>query len=193
MIRRGSAPEWNQKLIDANAAIVEKSIESRICYITILEKHLKTTVDNLSRTFKSKETQSERSYNFTSADAEKETDEFLERSGPSSFEMPWHRDRYYNLEAYVPNRKWSKDKEKWLYFSEGWHDRDLEWVQEKFTPESLNRDATGSQAPYEKLATGEAPSAPPKILRHPCSQQRGKDYSAPMDEFTASFKEKAKV
>ena len=43
-------------------------------------------------------------------------------------------DNYYNLNAYIPNRKWSKEQQKWIYYAAGLHDRDLAWVKDKFTP-----------------------------------------------------------
>lgn len=86
MISRGTSPEWNQRLIERNAAIVENAMFGHLLYYaTILEKHLKTTMSTLSRTFRGKKTvHPKRLYHFTNADAEKETDEFLERSGPHS-------------------------------------------------------------------------------------------------------------
>ena len=135
MIPRGTFPDWNKHLLDANAGIVEKAMTCRIFYAMILEKHLKTTVGTILRTFRGKKTvHPRRLYHLTPAEAGTETDEFLERSGPPSYEYPWHRDNYYALEAYVPNRKWSKEKEQWVYYAEGQHERDLQWVKERFTP-----------------------------------------------------------
>ena len=134
MIERGTSPEWNKQLLDTNAAIVEKAMASRLCYARILEKHLQTTVETLFRTIRGKKTMHPRRlYHLTPADASKETDEFLERSGPPSYEFPWHRDNYYALEAYVPNRRWSKEQNRWLYYAETQHERDLQWVKEWFT------------------------------------------------------------
>jgi hypothetical protein len=142
MIPRGTNPEWNQKLLDKHARIVEHAMNSRLTHAAILEKHLQSTVQTISRTFRGKKTvHPKRLYHLAPVDAEQETDEFLERSGPPSYEFPWHRDNYYGLEAYVPNRKWSKEKEKWLYYAEGLHERDLQWVKEKFTPvDEIQRD-----------------------------------------------------
>jgi hypothetical protein len=135
MIPRGTTPEWNRKLVEANADIVEKAMKSRLVYTAILEKHLQTTVATIFRTFRGRKTvHPKRLYHLTPTEAVKETDEFLERSGPPSYEFPWHRDNYYGLEAYAPNRKWNKDKESWAYYPEGQHEKDLQWVKEKFTP-----------------------------------------------------------
>ena len=134
MIPRGTTPEWNTQLLDKHAAVVEKAMTSRLCYARILEKHLRTTVETISRTIRGKKTMHPRRlYHLTPQEAAKETDEFLERGGPPSYEFPWHRDNYYGLEAYVPNRKWSKDQEKWLYYAEGLHERDLQWMKERFS------------------------------------------------------------
>lgn len=141
MISRGTNPEWNQKLLDAHATIVEKAMTSRLTWAVILEKHLRTTVGTILRTFRGRKTvHPRRLYHLTPAEANTEHDEFLERSGPPSFELPWHRDNYYNLEAYVPNRKWSKEGEKWLYYVDGLHEKDLQWVKERFTPEPPKKD-----------------------------------------------------
>ncbi|KAK3702829.1 hypothetical protein LTR37_014813 [Vermiconidia calcicola] len=134
MIPRGTSPEWNSQFLETNAGIVEKAMTSPLCYAGILEKHLRTTVQTILRTFRGKKTvHPKRLYHLTPAEANKESDAFLERSGPPSYEFPWHRDNYYGLEAYVPNRKWSKEKEKWMYYAEGLHERDLQWIKERFT------------------------------------------------------------
>jgi hypothetical protein len=54
--------------------------------------------------------------------------------GPHSYEFPWQRDNYYNILTYIPNRKWSKENGRWMYYSEGLHERDLQWVKDRFTP-----------------------------------------------------------
>ena len=134
MIQRGTAPEWNRKLLDKHAAVVEKAMTSRLGYARILEKHLRTTIETISRTIRGKKTMHPRRlYHLTPPEAAKETDEFLERMGPPSYEFPWHRDNYYGLEAYVPNRKWSKEQEKWLYYADGLHERDLQFIKERFS------------------------------------------------------------
>ena len=50
------------------------------------------------------------------------------------YEFPWHRDNYYALEAYIPNRKWSKEHEKWVYYAGDLHQRDLQWAIDRWTP-----------------------------------------------------------
>ena len=39
--------------------------------------------------------------------------------------------------AYVPNRKWSKEQQRWLYYAAGAHERDLAWVKDRFMPTTL--------------------------------------------------------
>lgn len=85
-IPRGEAAEWNRKLLNANAAIVEKAMHGdMLCYALILEKHLRSITSTLLRVYRGKKTiHPNRLYHITHADAEKDSDEFLERSGPPS-------------------------------------------------------------------------------------------------------------
>jgi hypothetical protein len=82
-------------------------------------------------------------------DVRAETDGFLERSGPPSLDFPFHRDGYYMLEgkfliscwigggrrltcvslAYLPNRGWNKDENRWMYLPASQHERDVEMVK----------------------------------------------------------------
>ncbi len=89
MIKRGSAPEWNRKLLDQNAEIVERAMEGdSLSYAMILEKHLRSTMGTLLRTYRGKKTvHPKRLYHFSAVEAEKESDEFLERSGPPSVSL----------------------------------------------------------------------------------------------------------
>lgn len=57
------------------------------------------------------------------------TDAFLERKGPPSLDFPFHRDNYYMLEAYAPNRGWSEERGEWWYVSPLQHERDVEFVK----------------------------------------------------------------
>lgn len=65
----------------------------------------------------------------TEADATSGYDAFLGRSGPSSLDFPFHRDNYYMLEAYLPNRGWSDELQRWMYVPENQHDTDVEVVE----------------------------------------------------------------
>lgn len=154
MIPRGTAPQWNGQLLDTHAAAVERTMTSRLCYARVLEKHLRTTIQTISRTIRGKKTMHPRRlYHLTPLEAAKETDEFLENSGPPSYELPWHRDKYYDLEAYIPNRKWSKEQKKWLYYAEGLHDRDLQWVKDRFSTTEAPK-ALAKLVPLDEPAEG---------------------------------------
>ncbi|KAF2166278.1 hypothetical protein M409DRAFT_23470 [Zasmidium cellare ATCC 36951] len=138
MIPRGTYPEWNRKLVERNASIVEKAMRSPLHYAAILQIHLTTLVGTLTRQVRvgKKTCHPRRLFHLSTADIESGTDRFLERSGPPSYEFPFHRDNYYSLEAYVPNRKWDREDQVWLYASPGKpHDNDLSWVVARFQPD----------------------------------------------------------
>ena len=79
-------------------------------------------------------------------DAAAETDLFLERSGPPSLDFPYHRDNYYMLEAYLPNRGWDAEVGEWRYMSALQHDRDVEFVKAWMKRvQSKNESGKGSQ------------------------------------------------
>jgi hypothetical protein len=128
-IERGKNPEWNQELIARNAGIVEKALRSRLWYARILEAHLKSTVGSITRHANNKGNKRRR-FRMSLEDAASEMDLFLERSGPPTMESPFHRDNYYMLEAYLPNRGWYAEEHRWKYIPESHHLRDLEWVKE---------------------------------------------------------------
>ncbi|KAG0651791.1 hypothetical protein D0Z07_1965 [Hyphodiscus hymeniophilus] len=56
-------------------------------------------------------------------------DLFLERSGPPSMDFPFHRDNYYMLEAYLPNRGWNAEVAEWRYMPASQHDTDIQFVK----------------------------------------------------------------
>lgn len=64
----------------------------------------------------------------TDEDADSGTDAFLSKPGPLSLEFPYHRDNYYLLEAYLPNRYWKKSEERWIYGTAINHERDIAYV-----------------------------------------------------------------
>lgn len=158
MIGRGQTPEWNRQLIAENAKIVECALTSPLLHAAILERHLRTTSSTILR--RSKYTKQRpvlpehRAYQLSYAESEDEADAFLARKGPPSYEFPYHRDNYYNVEAYVPNRKWSKDEEKWLYYHGTQHERDLEWVVARFGPEEDGEKVGQSVAELSKRLQG---------------------------------------
>lgn len=136
MIPRGQTPEWNQDLINHNAALVQAAMNSPLVYAALLALHLDTTTRTIlrrSKYIKARPVLPEhRPYQLSLAEAAQESDVYLARKGPPSYEFPYHRDNYYNLEAYVPNRKWSREEECWKYYAGTQHERDLEWVRDRF-------------------------------------------------------------
>ncbi|KAK5132842.1 hypothetical protein LTR08_008558 [Meristemomyces frigidus] len=152
MVARGAVPEWNLELTDSHARLVKQAMTSQLCYAGILEKHLNSITGTLLRQVRfppkvpmhrhnkpayaipEKTLQPVRPYQVTEVDAATEDDLFLEREGRHSYEMPFHRDNYYSLLAYVPNRKWSKEEQRWICYAAGAHERDLAWVRDRFMP-----------------------------------------------------------
>lgn len=136
MIARGQTPSWNQFLIARNADLVHAAMKSPLVYTALLALHLDTTTRTIlrrSRYIKARPVLPEhRPYQLSLAEAAQESDAYLARKGPPSYEFPFHRDNYYNLEAYVPNRKWSREEGCWKYYAGTQHERDLEWVRDRF-------------------------------------------------------------
>ncbi|KAK0117548.1 hypothetical protein ONS95_011886 [Cadophora gregata] len=128
MIARGKSPRWNQKLTATNAEVVEKALRSSLWHARILECHLKSTIGSIRRHGNNKGNKRRR-FLMSADDAKAETDLFLERSGPPSLDFPFHRDNYYMLEAYLPNRGWNAEFSEWRYMPASQHDRDIEFVQ----------------------------------------------------------------
>ncbi|CZT23286.1 uncharacterized protein RCC_08997 [Ramularia collo-cygni] len=142
IIPRGTDPKWNSDLIRLNAEIVEKAVQSPLHYARILEAHLATTVGTINRQYRvGKKTSApnpKRLYQLSPIDVEDETDVFLERSGPPTLDFPFHRDRYHYIEAYVPNRGWSKLQGRWMYqyaSPRKVHESDLEWTMKYYKPD----------------------------------------------------------
>ena len=150
MIPRGKNPAWNQELLARNAELVRTAMARPIFYTLILQRHLETTVSTIRRTLRGQKTvHPKRVYHLSKPEAESgiETDYFLEQNGPESYEFPYHRDNYYNLNAYVPNRKWSRQEERWMYYpSDSMHERDLQWVVERFVPSEGAKKAVGGES-----------------------------------------------
>ena len=141
IIPRGRTPEWNKELLEMHANIVEQAMSSPLTHARILEKHLATTTGTIIRFSKWRKKgenpsiQKPRLYRLSDEDAARETDEYLERSGPPSYQPIYMRDNYYSVEAFVPNRKWDKEEQRWHYYSK-WpkpHLNDLMWVVARFT------------------------------------------------------------
>ncbi|KAF8861691.1 hypothetical protein BDZ45DRAFT_586629 [Acephala macrosclerotiorum] len=128
MIPRGKLPTWNGKLIERNAGVVENALRDPLWYVRILEEHLKSTVRSIHRHTKNTGNKRRR-FRMTAEDATAENDTFLERSGPPSLDFPFHRDNYYMLEAYLPNRGWNSEVGEWRYMPSTQHERDVEFVK----------------------------------------------------------------
>jgi hypothetical protein len=124
MIPRGRNPAWNQKLVKANAEVVARALREPIWYACILEAHLKSTVRSIKRHSENKGNRRRR-FRMTKEDEHAGTDLFLERSGPPTVDFPFHRDNYYMLEAYLPNRGWNGDEDRWMYMDARQHDNDV--------------------------------------------------------------------
>lgn len=144
LIPRGGFPEWNQKLVAANAATVRKALRSPLWHARLFEVQLDSTVRAIRRHAANKGNKRRR-FRMTKEDADSGTDLFLERSGPPSFDFPFHRDNYYMLEAYMPNRSWIAEHEKWFYLPAEQHDKDVEVVARWATWRRNKRDAQPTQ------------------------------------------------
>lgn len=136
MLGRGMRPAWNTDLVRTNASIVELAIISPLCRAAILQRHLNTTIRTILRSATLRNRRGEstvlppanRLYRLSEADIALETDAFLQRSGPPSFEFPFTRDNYYMLLSYLPNRRWvSQEDGKWLYYG-ALHETDVAWA-----------------------------------------------------------------
>ncbi|RSL69272.1 hypothetical protein CEP53_002306 [Fusarium sp. AF-6] len=125
MMPRGQYPEWNLELVEKHAEVVHRALKSTLWYALLLQRHLQTTVFGIRR-YTSKD--GEAGYGLNDDDVAAETDAFCARDGPPSYEFPLHRDTYYSLQTYLPNRIWKKEGDEWRYQPEDQHFRDLEWM-----------------------------------------------------------------
>lgn len=128
MIPRGKFPKWNEKLTSINAAVVEKALCNSLWYARILEEHLRSTIGSIRRHGNNMGNKRRR-FRMSIEDVVAENDLFLQRSGPPSLDFPFHRDNYYMLEAYLPNRGWNSEVGEWRYMPTTQHDRDVEFVK----------------------------------------------------------------
>lgn len=142
IIPRGQKPEWNEKLLEKTYAIVLRALRSPLAYAHLLELHLKNTCAAIKRQSENKSNQRPH-FKMSKAEAELNSDQFLDKSGPATVDMPFHRDNYYFLEAYLPNRTWLKDDKKWVYMPADLHDRDLDWVAKRWGSEWSKYDNGG--------------------------------------------------
>ncbi|KAK7995058.1 hypothetical protein PG990_013831 [Apiospora arundinis] len=136
--RNEPVPEWNQQLLARNAAVVRKALSIRGSSLTgevgglwharLLEAHLDSTV-RANRRQAANKGNKRRRFEMTSKDAAAGTDAFLQRKGPPTIDFPFHRDNYYMLEAFLPNRTWIADREGWVYVPATQHDSDIQQVK----------------------------------------------------------------
>ncbi len=96
----------------------------------------------------------------TEEDERSGTDAFLARSGPPTFDIPFHRDEYYMLEAFLPNRGWNTDEGRWMYLPEDQHNRDVELVWRRLHRETAGMAADGSPGIVPGLGTLAQPAKP---------------------------------
>lgn len=182
MIPRGRQPEWNSRLLDSHASVVEKailrSVGGEACamwHAVILEAHLNSMVRSIRRHAANKFNKRTR-FRLTPQDAVLETDEFLQRKGPPSLDFPFHRDNYYMLEAYLPNRSWFSEEGRWGYMPAEQHDKDLEqlrkwvaWRRSRTQPDKsglpnsdtwvMNFDGSGWKPVLNLRGRGDQPGA----------------------------------
>ncbi|KAI5925654.1 hypothetical protein F4810DRAFT_59827 [Camillea tinctor] len=135
-IPRGSLPEWNQSLIARNAALVRKALYSPLYYLRLLEMHLNSTIRSIRRHSVNKSIQRPR-FHITQDDINSGTDHWLSRSGPLTYDLPYHRNNYDMLESWLPNRSWSSELKQWIYIPAEQHNKDLElvvkWAEQRKT------------------------------------------------------------
>lgn len=144
IIPRGRNPQWNVDLLDRHAEIVTRAMQSPLTYTRILQQHLDSTNRAIIRSGNWRKKGEKitiprpRLYHLTDEEAAAGTDEYLERSGPPSYQPIYMRDNYYSIEAFVPNRKWDKEEQRWQYYTK-WprpHENDLNWLVARFTPKA---------------------------------------------------------
>ncbi len=125
VIPRGTNPEWNRTLVARNASLVTKALSSPLVYAAILELHLDSALRSIRRHGQNKFNHRLR-FRLTDEDIRSETDSFLERSGPQTVDIPYHRDNYYMLETFMPNRCWIKELSRWVYMPAEQHEKDVD-------------------------------------------------------------------
>ncbi|KAL1884198.1 hypothetical protein VTK73DRAFT_5334 [Phialemonium thermophilum] len=128
MIPRGRNPQWNQQLVDTHAAVVERALIQPLWHARILEAHLSSTCRSIRRHALNKGNKRRR-FRMTHEDEMSGADTFLGKSGPPTVDFPFHRDNYYMLETYLPNRAWNGEVSAWLYVPADQHDKDLQYLR----------------------------------------------------------------
>jgi hypothetical protein len=126
--RGGQPPPWNEELIARNAHVVINALHNPLWYACILEAHLNSTILAIRRHSQNKGNKRKR-FDMTREDSQSGTDSFLERKGPPTMDFPFHRDNYYMLETFLPNRGWNGDEGRWMYVPVDQHAKDLEMLR----------------------------------------------------------------
>ncbi|KAK4656445.1 hypothetical protein QC762_310705 [Podospora pseudocomata] len=136
----GRRPVWNKVLLNRNMQVVLKGIRDPLWYARILEKHLESTTRAIRRQVLNKSNKRQH-YRLTDQDLQEGTDHFLEAEGPPTIDYPFHRDSYYMLEAYLPNRSWIDGK--WVYLPASLHERDVAGLINSLFPVPGKEEAEG--------------------------------------------------
>lgn len=154
IIPRGQFPAWNQAVIVANASTILESLYSPLLLGAVFEKYLQSIVRSIHRQRENKGNKRRR-FRMSEEDVAAETDAFLERSGPPSVEIPYTRDKYYMLEAYLPNRAWIGEQSKWGYAG-SMHSWDLERLKAEAALREKQKTSSNDTLrgkPYENVHT----------------------------------------
>ncbi|KAK0634244.1 glycoside hydrolase superfamily [Bombardia bombarda] len=128
VIARGSTPQWNADLVALHAEVVLKSMSSMLWYTRILEAHLDSTMRSILRHSQNPSNRRPRFLMTLDDDVRPGIGAFLEKKGPATVDIPFIRDNYYMLEAFMPNRSWIDERGEWAYVPENQHDKDLDIV-----------------------------------------------------------------
>ncbi|KAF3761414.1 hypothetical protein M406DRAFT_265445 [Cryphonectria parasitica EP155] len=134
----GERPAWNVSLLEAHAAVVRRAVcvsdaAAHLWHAVILQEHLRSTVRSVMRHGVGGAADSRVHYRLTPEEAASGTDGFLEGLGPVTKRVPFHRDQYKSLEAYLPNRSWVAGDEGggwWEYLPADQHEKDLAQLME---------------------------------------------------------------
>ncbi|KAH7322612.1 hypothetical protein B0I35DRAFT_184948 [Stachybotrys elegans] len=149
MVPRGEKPAWNEARLVINADKVWRAMKRPLWQARLLETHLASTVRSIRRHAANRGNRRRR-FAMTPAEAASGTDAFLESRGPPTLDIPFHRDAYYMLEAYLPNRSWNGDEDCWTYVPAEQHNLDLRYV----TMWAERRAAREAQEAVEREADG---------------------------------------
>ncbi|KAF6803986.1 F-box domain-containing protein [Colletotrichum sojae] len=136
LVQRGLDPGWNVALNQRTRNIVSKALVSPLHYAHILEVHLRDTAAAIKR-HSSNKGNKRRHFRMTQTDVQSQTDEFLGREGPSTTDLPFHRDNYYMLEVFMPGRTWLKEEKKWAYVPANLHKKDLGYIRSKWAADGV--------------------------------------------------------